>query len=135
MLLTKIEALRKEPRSVRNRYAFIIALSSTLVIALIWGISLPSRFGEVTSDASSDDDSPTSELANQFYELKGLIGDSVDTIKTQAELIGAASSSPDQPSNDAAGTNTQQQNFITTKATTSYATSSQATSSAIDLSI
>ncbi len=35
-MLDKIESLRKQPKHIRNRYAFWIAFSITLFIALIW---------------------------------------------------------------------------------------------------
>ncbi len=45
-MLDKIESLRKEPVHVRNRYAFWVAFCVTLIIAIIWGISLPSRLAQ-----------------------------------------------------------------------------------------
>ncbi len=43
-MLKKIEALRKEPKHVRNRYAFWTAFFVTLVIIVVWGSTLPARF-------------------------------------------------------------------------------------------
>lgn len=54
-MLRKIEALRKQPKHVRNRYAFWIALCATGVIALVWSLSLPARFAdESTAKVASD---------------------------------------------------------------------------------
>ena len=43
-MLGKIEALRRKPPHVRNRYAFWIASSLTLIIVVVWSSTLPSRF-------------------------------------------------------------------------------------------
>lgn len=42
-MLSKIEALRKKPKYVRNMYAFWGAVGATSVIALVWATTLPSR--------------------------------------------------------------------------------------------
>lgn len=55
-MLKKIEALRKEPVSVRNRWAFWIALSVTLCIAFFWVSTLPARFAPVQADETKQDE-------------------------------------------------------------------------------
>jgi hypothetical protein len=42
-MLDKIELLRKQPKHIRNRYAFWIAFSITLLIALIWILLLSAQ--------------------------------------------------------------------------------------------
>ncbi len=42
-MLRKIEALRKAPPHVRNRYAFWVALVVTLLILGVWSLSIPAR--------------------------------------------------------------------------------------------
>ncbi len=90
-MLDKIEALRKKPEAVRNRYAFITALSSTLVIAIIWAISLPSRLTlEESVSEDADQDAPT--LTEQLSKIRDVFGEGVEEIKAQAELVGIESS-------------------------------------------
>jgi hypothetical protein len=45
-MLKKIEALRKQPVEVRNRYAFWIATVVTLIIAVVWASTFPARFSQ-----------------------------------------------------------------------------------------
>lgn len=42
-MLDKIESLRKQPKHIRNRYAFWIALSISLLIALVWALTISAR--------------------------------------------------------------------------------------------
>ena len=90
-MLDKIEALRKQPKAVRNRYAFSIALSITLFIAVIWTISLPSRMS-LNTIISTNSNSDEPSLTDQLSELKDIFGGSIEDIKSQAELIGLATS-------------------------------------------
>lgn len=57
IMLSKIEALRKQPKKIRDRYAFYSAFMVTLVIAIIWGFSLPIRYGNITQGLT--DGAPT----------------------------------------------------------------------------
>jgi len=57
-MLRKIEAARKQPKHIRNRYAFWISLGVTSVIAVFWLSSVPSRFS-------------TQEMTLQKYPMEG----------------------------------------------------------------
>lgn len=85
MLLEKIESLRKESKDVRNRYAFGIALSVTLLIAIVWAISLPARMSIPTTVVSENEEDVSSEIRN----IKEFVEGSVENIKNQAELLEA----------------------------------------------
>ena len=87
MLLEKIEALRKEPKEVRNRYAFISALSVTLLVAVIWSISLPSRLNNPNVSIEIDDGEVGPSVAEQLSDLKVFLEDNIEDIKSVAELV------------------------------------------------
>lgn len=92
MLLSKIESLRKQPKSVRNRFAFIFALSSTLIVASIWAISLPSRVNFEPEVVAKDKNAPTiPTVTEQLSQMRNLVEDSLEDIRTQAGLIDFAS--------------------------------------------
>jgi hypothetical protein len=59
-MLKQIEALRKQPIHIRNRYAFWIALSTTLVIAFFWGLQLPNKLSVEGKDTVAEDTSGSS---------------------------------------------------------------------------
>jgi hypothetical protein len=67
-MIEKIEALRKEPRHVRKRYAFWIAFALTAVVAIMWAVTLPSRFDHEEAPAQPADSSGSSFLR----ELSGI---------------------------------------------------------------
>lgn len=89
MLIEKIEQLRKEPKAVRNRVAFGVALSCSLVILVFWGLSLPSRFSFEQAPVTATEDTGPS-FADQLIEIRDVVGASIEDIKSQAELMGAA---------------------------------------------
>lgn len=90
-LIEHIESLRTQPRSVRNSYALGVALSFTGLIAIVWLISLPSRFEEAMT-ASSDDASDGPGLREELSGLGNMLSDNLSELRTQAEIIGALSS-------------------------------------------
>lgn len=45
-MLQKLARLRGSSKSVRDRYALGIASSFTIIVALIWVVTLPARFGQ-----------------------------------------------------------------------------------------
>lgn len=56
MLLRKIEEIRKQPKSVRDRYALSVALAVTSFLAVVWLISLPARFNDAPELTANIDD-------------------------------------------------------------------------------
>jgi hypothetical protein len=92
MLLKKIESLRKQPKHIRNRYAFGTAATVTLIIALVWSVSLPGRFyGQSTTNNTDSDGSE--KISETFSNLSNTISESMGDIKMQAELFDIESSS------------------------------------------
>jgi len=69
-MLKKIESLRKQPEHVRNRFAFWTALFVTLIIAALWGSTLPARF-ENTQAAEEEEQgtSSWSTLSSSFQDF------------------------------------------------------------------
>lgn len=89
-LLKKIESLRNQPKAVRNQYAFGTALVGTLLVVLVWGVSLPARFSfEGTGNVAENTGSES--FSDQVSTLQETISEGLDTIRTQAELIGSLS--------------------------------------------
>ena len=85
-LLEKIEALRKQPKSVRDRYAFGVATGVTALVAVIWMVSLPARLGNSEGGTVvRNPDEPS--LTEQLSELRNFVGDSIDSVQAQAELL------------------------------------------------
>lgn len=73
-MLKKLEALRKQPKHVRNRYAFWTAALVSIVIALFWATTLPTRFSaEDAPVVAAETDTKTfvqtlSEVSAHFKE-------------------------------------------------------------------
>ncbi len=71
-MLKKIEALRKAPKEVRNRYAFWTAALFTSVIILFWLVSVPAKLAFFNTVAT-----PEVELqggvSRTFSDLRNLI--------------------------------------------------------------
>jgi hypothetical protein len=93
-MLDKIEALRKEPVHVRNRYAFWVAFCVTLLIALVWALSLPSRFAtqqEVPEEIVITDE--TSRMGAVFASAVLRLREIVDTFRSSTQEGDIATSS------------------------------------------
>lgn len=93
-MLNKIEALRKESRTKRNRVAFMIASAVTFVIALVWSISLPSRLGNTFEAPTANDENVVPNISDQLSGMRDYLGDTVSSIKSQAELLEVANQTP-----------------------------------------
>lgn len=62
-----IEKLRQKPEKTRKRYAFGVSFSIVLIIALVWGVTLPSRLHETNSLSEPDNGpSPLDSLVRNF---------------------------------------------------------------------
>jgi len=91
-MLRKIEALRKEPKSVRNRYAFGFAMAATLVVAFVWMLSLPSRFDNVSvaSESAERGSDSIGDFKETLSEIGNILSGSLNEIQTQAGLLESA---------------------------------------------
>lgn len=140
-MIEKIEALRKKPRHVRNRYAFWIALLITLVIVGVWSLTLPSRISNIEGTQAE-----VPEAESSASSISKNLNSAFSRMKDAFSLISKQASSTDPASEDVplrqdldfkallASSSEQQalQNASTsasTTATTSVAASSTATSS------
>lgn len=83
-ILKKIESLREQPKSVRNQYAFWIALSVSLIITLVWVATIPSRFLPAEVATSSQHDG-ISNFAQNIKDISYQLGESISAIRTKAE--------------------------------------------------
>lgn len=125
MLLEKIEALRKESKAKRNRVAFMVALSTTLLIALVWGVSLPSRLEYAFEQSVAEkENSDEPDVTERLGSLREYLDTSLGSIQSQAQLLEAATSSatttPTPPVTDQAA-------LVTSVSSTTLATTSAAT--------
>lgn len=61
--------MRKKPHAVRRRFAFLCASGVTLVIAFVWGLSLPSQLASLTlSSVDLPEEMSTETMEDSFSE-------------------------------------------------------------------
>ena len=82
-MLSKIESLRKQPKHIRNRYAFWIALGTTLCIAVVWLTTVPNRFANIQHIQTQQE--TRGNFARVFSDLKQTISDAVGNFATSTE--------------------------------------------------
>jgi hypothetical protein len=102
MLLRLIENVRQRPKAVRQRYAFISAVTFTAVVAGVWTLSLPARFTAVQDGINVAPPEAVTQTANvpfsgvwaQFkQQISALGGKSIPTIlMTEGEAVDSYSS-------------------------------------------
>jgi len=68
-IMSFLERMRQKSPEVKGRYAFVIALSVTGVIAIIWAFSLPARFAELSKGTSAEEPEVTEESGGGFVDL------------------------------------------------------------------
>ena len=88
-VLSFIEKLRNEPRYIRERYTFAAAGLVTLMVASIWLLSLPAKFGELSQQAnveeSAEKTAEASGLRNFLDKTWAKISNGADTEETPVE--------------------------------------------------
>ncbi len=67
MILEYLEQMRKKPHAVRRRFAFLCASGITLVIALVWGLSLPSQLALLSLSAVDLPEEMTTETMEDSF--------------------------------------------------------------------
>ena len=82
-MLRKIEALRKEPKEVRNRYAFWVAFLFTAVITVFWLTSIPARMSTLSGVVPAE--KTEGGFSRMFQNMKASVSDSVPTAPTFTE--------------------------------------------------
>ena len=68
-----LENVRKKPKAIRQQYAFVMAVTITGTVGLLWSLSLPQRLGTVASSLSGAEQvatTPFSTIRKQFGELR-----------------------------------------------------------------
>jgi hypothetical protein len=96
-MFTKLEALRKKPKHVRDRYAFWFASLATFCIAGVWATTLPAKFStimgvDVTTPVEvAEANSRWSDmLASVRAGISGLVSDEEATTTVKAEATSSA---------------------------------------------
>jgi hypothetical protein len=100
-MLEKIEALRRKPQHIRNRYAFWTAFCITFLILVLWGSTLPARF------ASQETQAPVAEEGGGFGAYKEAFGSLF--FKAAETFTSLKKESPDE---DFADTQPQRIDFV-----------------------
>jgi hypothetical protein len=89
-MLKKIEALRKQPKYIRNRYAFWSALGVTLLIVSIWALTIPARF----SSTDIVEDQNQNDLSVFAQKISDVIQSSIETMTTAKSNVEYAREEP-----------------------------------------
>ncbi len=78
-----LERLRTKPHYVKTRYAFLVALSVTFLILVVWVSTLPARFAELSiMQAEHIEGTPEGEsLGDLFDNTKDQLGAVVESAK------------------------------------------------------
>ena len=90
----KLDELKKASPQNKTRYAFIVAVSTTLVITAIWVSSLPARFGgvakntvEIQTKESSVFNGIGRSIAGFFGEIKNDVINNAAIIDSETDLM------------------------------------------------
>lgn len=91
-MLKKIEELRKRPKHVRDRYAFVSALVFTSAVAMIWVVSLPARFSETPEVGLADDQNGSfsralEDVQGQMANVFGGLGEELNSLQEESAAI------------------------------------------------
>lgn len=94
MLLRVIDKIRQKPRAVRQQYAFVLAVSFTAVVTLIWSLSLPARFlyvqeefSDIAIDIEPISQTATVPFAGVWTQLKKQLFGVTNDSKTNSTII------------------------------------------------
>lgn len=94
-LLSKIEDLRTQPVSVRNRYAFLIALTLTLVIVVLWATTLPSRLNnDVIAESDAQQREPEVGIGESFGIFANDMKEKLSEVTSQFRQADVATGTP-----------------------------------------
>lgn len=85
-MLDKIEALRTEPKHIRNRYAFWLALLVTLVIAFFWVMSIPTKLSQSDPQTQKHENEQGS-FSRTLGEIKVRVMEIVSSMRTRVEYV------------------------------------------------
>lgn len=85
-MLKKIEALRMQPKHIRNRYAFWIALFVASCIAVVWILSVPVRFSQ-PEDVTDSDSTQINEFSDTASDILSRFTGAVEAIRSTSEYV------------------------------------------------
>ena len=85
-----INRIRRKPKAVRNRYAFLMSATITSFIALVWLASMWAKFNNQTVAVDGNSGiGPFSELKDKFGGIKDLIGESFNVENDDGTATGS----------------------------------------------
>lgn len=84
-----LERMQQKPKSAREQYAFFGAVGFTLVIALVWVVSLPAKLSSIESRHTSESEYETS---GAFSDVWSDAKANIANIFSSARLQGLSSS-------------------------------------------
>lgn len=97
----KIEHLRKQPKEVRNRYAFWYAFLITAMIMVVWASTLPARFDVLTQENEGKSQQRVeSGLSRAWADLKATVVEGVSIEVPAEEVVAPAPVAPEPISAD-----------------------------------
>lgn len=90
-----LRELRTKPKSIRDQLAFAGAATITALIALVWGISLPSHFSNLEAEEAGPEEEAIGAFAQFFSEAKDRMAAALVASDESGVATGTASSSSD----------------------------------------
>jgi hypothetical protein len=91
MLIRYISRLRQAPKSVRDRHAFFIATGFTVVVGLLWAVTLPLTLEK--SPVAEGGEESTRPLASFFSRAREQVAGVIGSFKEQAGVVSSSTES------------------------------------------
>ncbi|MCU0678398.1 MAG: hypothetical protein MUF19_02290 [Candidatus Pacebacteria bacterium] len=92
MIFKYLDHLRTKPKEARERVAFLTALGLTLVIGGIWSLTLPARFANTDTLATTEGTRPFAGFINGIKDQWGSIRNQAQTIASTVSTTTASTS-------------------------------------------
>ncbi len=90
-----LERIRRKPDQVKARYAFGGALGATLLVGLVWSLSLPARFAEI-GDAEIPFAASAESITDIIEDTKTQMGNAIESTDPYGELNTSSVNSTDR---------------------------------------
>ncbi len=103
-MLHLITNLKKKSEREKTRYAFLFALSMTLLVGAVWTTSLPARFAQIgASDGAGNisDSAESAGFADLLESSKAQVGSLIEGVQESATTPELEDVDSYMPSNDA----------------------------------
>jgi hypothetical protein len=98
-----LEELRKKPRALKEAYALWGSLALTALVALVWTVSLPTRFSETDALQVSGETQAAGAFSQFLNQIKTNVSETWNQGKTAVSGL-ESMSSPDQSTSTPAST-------------------------------